>query len=49
MSMLHSVSSSASGRLAATTLLCGGIGFALGFLLSLVVSAHSLYSCIAII
>jgi len=41
--------SSASGRsLAATTVLLGTIGFLCGFLLSLAVSAHSLYACIEV-
>ncbi len=34
---------------AATTLICGMIGFLCGFLLSLVVSAYSLYACIEVL
>ena len=49
MTIIHHVSSGAAGRLAATTLLFGAIGFVSGFLLSLVVAAYSLYSCTAIL
>jgi hypothetical protein len=49
MTILDIVSSSTAGRLAVTTLLFGAVGFVSGFLLALVVAAHSLYSCTAIL
>jgi hypothetical protein len=49
MTIVHNVSSSAARRLVASTLLFGMVGFASGFLLSLVVAAYSLYSCSAIL
>ena len=49
MTIIHYVSPGAAGRLAVTTLFFGAIGFVSGFLLSLVVAAHSLYSCTAIL
>ena len=49
MTIVHSGSSSAAGRLAVITLFFGGIGFASGFLLSLVVAAYSFYNCTTIL
>jgi hypothetical protein len=49
VTIIYNVSSSAATRPALTTLSFGGIGFVSGFLLSLAVAAHSLYSCTAIL
>jgi hypothetical protein len=49
MSILHHVSPGAARGIAVTTLLFAGIGFVSGFLLSLAVAAHSLYSCTVIL
>jgi hypothetical protein len=49
MTIIHDVSAGGAGRLAVATLLFGALGFVSGFLLSLVVAAWSLYSCIAIL
>lgn len=46
MALLNYVSSRTTARHAAvTTLLFGSIGFAVGFLLSLIVASYSLYVC----
>jgi hypothetical protein len=49
VTIIHHASSSAATRPVLTTLFFGGIGFVSGFLLSLAVAAHSLYSCTAIL
>jgi hypothetical protein len=49
MAMLDNNASAAEPHHAATTLICGTIGFLCGFLLSLMVAAYSLYACVAIL
>ena len=49
MAILENTVSAAARHPAATTLICGTIGFLCGFLLSLVVSAYSLYACIEVL
>jgi hypothetical protein len=49
MTVLTNNSSVAGRHPAATTLVFGAIGFLCGFLLSLLVSAYSLYACIQIL
>jgi hypothetical protein len=49
MTILNSISSPTGRRLATTTVLLGTIGFLCGFLLSLALSAYSLYACIAVL
>jgi hypothetical protein len=49
MSILSNHSSAAGRHPAATTLLFAAIGFLCGFLLSLVLSAYSLYACIEVL
>ena len=48
MTTLNNTSSTAARHLAAMTLLCGTIGFVCGFLLSVALSAYSLYVCIEV-
>jgi hypothetical protein len=48
MTILNSNSSAAGRHPAATTLLFGAIGFLCGFMLSLLLSAYSLYACVQI-
>ena len=45
MTLLSSNPPSADRQAAATTLLFGAIGFLCGFMLSLLLSAYSLYAC----
>ena len=49
MIIMNSNASAGGRHPAATTLLFGTLGFLCGFILSLLVSAYSLYSCILII
>jgi hypothetical protein len=49
MTIMNSNAPAGGRHPAATTLLFGAIGFLCGFILSLLVSAYSLYSCILII
>ena len=48
MTILNNTSSTTARQLAATTLLCGTIGFVCGFLLSVALSAYSLYVCMEV-
>ena len=49
MAILDNAASAAARHPAATTLICGTIGFLCGFLLSLIAAAYSLYACIEIL
>jgi hypothetical protein len=49
MAILENTVSAAARHPAATTLICGAIGFLCGFLLSLIVAAYSLYACVEIL
>jgi hypothetical protein len=49
MTILNNSSFAAGRHPAATTLLFGTIGFLCGFLLSLALSAYSLYACIEVL
>jgi hypothetical protein len=49
MTILNSRTSAAQRHPAATALIFGAIGFVVGFLLSLIVAAYSLYGCVEIL
>lgn len=49
MAILENTASAAARHPAATTLICGTIGFLCGFLLSLIMAAYSLYACVEIL
>jgi hypothetical protein len=49
MTILNNHRSAAARHPAATTLIFGTIGFVVGFLLSLIAAAYSLYACVDIL